>query len=70
MTLAYPKEGKSDGKKCGQPIGVKQMGHTFDHPNKRYENCTVDGGNPARATGASSERFVFKLICLLSVTRA
>ena len=43
MTLAYPKEGTSDGKKCGQPIGVKQMGQTFDHPNKTYKNCTVDG---------------------------
>ena len=25
---------KSDGEKCGQPIGVKKMGQTFDPPNK------------------------------------
>ena len=30
-----PDQGKSDGKKCGQPIGVKQMGRIFDPPNKR-----------------------------------
>ena len=28
-------QGKSDGKKCGQPIGVKQIGRIFDPPNKR-----------------------------------
>ena len=30
-----PDQGKSDGKKCGQPIGVKKMGHIFVPPNKR-----------------------------------
>ena len=65
MTLAYPKEGKSDGKKCGQPIGVKQIG-----PNKRYKNCTVDGVTQLELHELVVRVFLFKLICLLSVTSA